>query len=68
MYERLTADLGSKNRWPAPPTETLADGSTKTTYDNGDIVIVDAMETKQTKIEPCGREYTMYADGSWVDK
>ena len=45
MYERLTADLRSKNRWPAPPTETLADGSTKTTYDNEDIVIVDAMET-----------------------
>ena len=45
MYDRLTAYLGSMNRWPAPPTETLADGSTKTTYDNGEIVIVDAMET-----------------------
>ena len=45
MYNRLTDDLRSKNRWPAPPTETLADGSTKTTYDNEDIVIVDAMET-----------------------
>ena len=68
MYNRLTADLRSKNRWPAPPTETLADGSIKTTYDNGDIVIVDAMETKQTKIMPGGSEETLYADGSNVYK
>lgn len=50
MYNRLTEYLQSVNLWPAPPTETLDDGSTKTTYPDGKIVIVDDMMTKQITI------------------
>ena len=63
MFDSLSSYLSGLNRWPAPPTETLADGSKKTTYSDGTVVTVDAGETQQITEYP---KTIAKADGSYT--
>ena len=65
MYDSLSTYLTGLKRWPAPPTETLADGSVKTTYSDGTVVTVDAGETQQITEYPGGSKTIAKADGSY---
>ena len=65
MFDSISSYLTGEGRWPAPPTETLADGSVKTTYSDGMVVTVDAGQTQKITEFPDGRKSIDKADGSY---